>query len=365
MSNSAVIGLTGPTGAQGVIGPQGPAGSGGSLNGFINAEHQVWQRGAGGSASFPSVTTSQYCADRFAVRTNLSSATGQTAAVSQVAGALSTQFLSQVGRVSGGTSTVPIYYGQALTRNASVPYLSGQSITFSFSARAGANFSPTNSALTVAMYANASTVDGDLLPGSSNGSSATASTQTVNLTTTLTRYTVTFAAPLAATTQLGFYLIMNGSGTAGSSDYFQTTDWRIDVGTSASPIVRQRFEVVLNECLPYYEKSYLYSIAPKTNNAAGYYLYGYTSASNGLIIGQIPFRAIKRATPTLSTFSYVSSTASNASYVNSSGGITDSTPSAATPINVNLYGFQIQNNTGSTYTTNQTVGHYVADSELN
>jgi hypothetical protein len=369
MNYSSFPGLVGPSGAngnqgaQGQTGPSGPPGS--SPNGLLNAEMQIAQRGVGGSATF-TITTSQYCLDRWFAYTNLSGGTGQTAVISQVPGAKQGQFLQQVQRLSGSSNGNGIGITQTLTRNASIPF-SGNTVTLSFSALAGANFSAANSQIYVYLVYNTLSTDGGMVAGQTNYTGSTTLSTMITLTPTLARYNTSFNVPATAT-QVCVYFAYVPTGTAGTADYFQITDTRLEVGSAATPIVRQRFEQALADCLPYYEKSYPYNVAPKTNNSSGFVSHpGTNGGVNGVTFGWTPFQAIKRIAPTVTTFSLLNSYPGAASYYSSGTTLADSGAGNGNnmPGGITQSGFQNYNQSGGTIGVNIIFGHHTADAELN
>jgi hypothetical protein len=109
----------------------------------------------------------------------------------------------------------------------------GKVITFSFYARAGANFSQASNALGVVVVSGTGT-DQNLQNGYTSQSAAINSSAT--LTTTWQRFTFTSASAVSSTaTQLGFYFPWQPVGTAGAADYFEITGIQIDVGSVALP----------------------------------------------------------------------------------------------------------------------------------
>jgi hypothetical protein len=120
--------------------------------------------------------------------------------------------------------------GQSIETVNSVNY-AGKPITFTFYARAGANFSSASNALTATLYSGTGT-DGNILTGFTG--SASVATGTATLTTTWQRFT--FTGTVASTaTQLGVYLAYTPVGTAGTNDYYEITGVQVEQANSASP----------------------------------------------------------------------------------------------------------------------------------
>jgi hypothetical protein len=197
-------------------------------NSVLNSNFSVWQRGT----SFTLGATNTYTADRFlAVRqatvTGMEvsrQATGDTTNLPFI------QYCARVQRVSGNTSANDLYFGQSFESVNSIPF-AGKTVTFSFYARAGANYSPTSSIL-VARLTTGTGTDQNVITGSYTGSTSPIS-QNATLTTTWQRFTYT--ATLATTaTELSVWFTMTPTGTAGANDYYEITGVQLEIASSAS-----------------------------------------------------------------------------------------------------------------------------------
>jgi hypothetical protein len=197
-------------------------------NPILNSAYQVAQRGT--SFTIAS-STATYTLDRWqAYRT----ATGMTVTQQSTSDTTNLPFIQKcvrLARDSANTSTVAIQYIQTIESVNSIPY-AGKAITLSFYARAGANYSPTSSALLVYLQTGTGT-DQNYINGFT-GATNIVNGSTATLTTTWQRFT--FTATVGATaTQLAVALNMNPTGTAGANDYCEVTGWQIDVGSVALP----------------------------------------------------------------------------------------------------------------------------------
>ena len=199
-------------------------------NAVINGGFDIWQRGT----SFTSISNAAYAGDRWCIFTN--SITGRD--VSRQATGDTTnlpfiQYCSRVGRASGNTNTSAVYIGQSFETINSIP-LAGKTVTMSFYARAGANFSSASNVL--GMYAAYGTgTDQNIFVGYTGQAQAIAGNAT--LTTTWQRFTYTGAVPSNAT-EFGFYLGYAPTGTAGANDYFEITGVQVEIGSQATPFSR-------------------------------------------------------------------------------------------------------------------------------
>jgi hypothetical protein len=198
-------------------------------NPVLNSAMQVWQRGttfaSSGSAAI-------YTADRWKF---LRAGYGTGATVSRQTTSDSTnlpfvQYAARVQRDSGTTATNGIYLYQNFESINSIPF-AGKTVTMSFYARAGANYSSTSSALNVQLITGTGT-DQDALLSYTGSVSVISSTAT--LTTTWQRFTYT--ATLGATiTEIGTAFYNTPVGTAGAADFFEITGVQLDIGSVALP----------------------------------------------------------------------------------------------------------------------------------
>jgi hypothetical protein len=111
----------------------------------------------------------------------------------------------------------------------SVPF-AGKTVTLSFYARKGANYSPTSSALAFVVQTGTGTDQ------AFTGYTGTAYpiNATATLTTTWQRFTAT-AALSSSITELAVLFVANVTGTAGANDYFEVTGVQLEVGSVATP----------------------------------------------------------------------------------------------------------------------------------
>ena len=197
-------------------------------NPVLNSAMQIWQRGT----SIATGTGYTYGADRWqsyrgalvAGMTVSRQVTGDTTNLPSI------QYCARVQRDSGNTSTQGMNFYQSWETINSMPFV-GKTVTLSFYARAGANFSPAGSALYSGLYYGTGT-------DQNYGSSYTGTTQVVNqantLTTTWQRFTVTGTVATAAT-ELSIVFQSTPVGTASTNDYAEITGVQIDVGSVALP----------------------------------------------------------------------------------------------------------------------------------
>jgi hypothetical protein len=219
-------------------------------NAIINGGMDIWQRGT----TSASITTSQvYTADRWTAVTGASTGTvvsRQT--TSDTTNLPFIQYCARVQRSSGQTGTSLVQFAQSIESVNSVRY-AGQSVTLSFYARAGANYSSASNALNVLMLTGTGT-DQQVLVGYTGSVSAINSFAT--LTTTWQRFT--FTATLATNTnEIGVDFYYTPVGTAGANDYFEVTGVQLELGSVATPFSRAggTIQGELAACQRYYYRA--------------------------------------------------------------------------------------------------------------
>jgi hypothetical protein len=198
-------------------------------NPILNSAFQIWQRGT--SPTFVVNNSTNYQADRWlayspvAGRTVTRQVTGDTTNLPNI------QYCARVQRTAGNTATDLIQFLQPMETINSIPF-AGKTVTFSFYARRGANYSPTSNLLGVGLTTGTGTDENLIFPGYSGGVAAIS--QSATLTTTWQRfsYTATLNSNITEMTPVFTY---NPIGTAGAADYFEITGVQLDVGSVALP----------------------------------------------------------------------------------------------------------------------------------
>ena len=204
--------------------------SGGSTNvagknGVLNSNFSVWQRGtsfSGSGGTYP------YSADRWQMYDNAAQrvsrqVTGDTTNLPFI------QYCARVGRVASSSSTTPVALDQTFETVNSIPY-AGKTVTLSFYARKGANYSFPGDDLYVQLIAGTGT-DQSLTAGFTGQTNIIS--QTVTITSTWQRFSVSVA--VASTyTQLAIRTYYQPSGTAGANDYYEITGVQLEIAGSAS-----------------------------------------------------------------------------------------------------------------------------------
>lgn len=266
-------------------------------NPVINGGFDIWQRGTA------NVTTSlAYTADRWQKSTVTAYGVSRQT-TSDTTNLPTIQYAGRIQRTAGSTSTTVQELVQSLDNFSSTPFI-GKTVTLSFWARAGANYSSTSNSLTVNLLSGTGT-DQNLFSGFTG--SATPISGTATLTTTWQRFA--FSGTISSTaTQLGILFSNVPTGTAGANDWFEVTGVQLDLGTwtaSTAPTFRRSggtFAGELAACQRYYAKSYDQATTPGTVTVVGS-LGGNPSATNFDTVPAIRFPVNMRGTPTVTIYS--------------------------------------------------------------
>jgi hypothetical protein len=206
-----------------------------------NSGTDIWQRGT-------SFTASGYCADRWYAAFN--GGTGRT--VSRQTGTDQFQYVQRIQRNSGNTSTTAMDFGQSFEIADATPF-AGKTVTVSFYARKGADFSGASSALPVFVYSGTSSTEANRVTTAYASGGATAGSTTATLTTSLQRFQFTFTFG-STVTQFAILATINWAGTAGTNDYIDITGFQLEVGSIATNYARQSGTIQgeLAACQRYY-----------------------------------------------------------------------------------------------------------------
>jgi len=194
-------------------------------NFVINGGMDIWQRGT----SFALTGYNVYTADRW------SCGNGSGITISQVSSGLTGfQYAMRAQRNSGvGAVTSINLFNMFETKN-SIP-LAGQTISLSFWARAGANFSGTGYNINPQVQTGTGT-DQNAWFGLWTGSAFPINSST-SLTTSWQKFTYTGVCA-SNITQAGIFFYYTPTGTAGANDYFDITGVQLEIAPQATPFSR-------------------------------------------------------------------------------------------------------------------------------
>ena len=218
-------------------------------NPVINSCFDIWQRGT-------SLTTTaidyDYTADRWfsftysvtSGKTVSRQATGDTTNLPNI------QYCARVQRNNGDTNTSSWQFFNPWETANSIPF-AGKTVTVSFYARKGANYSATSSLLRFILQSGNGT-DQNPIVGYTGGGDLI--DQSPTLTTTWQRFTYTVAVP-ATVTEMCTLFLYTPTGTAGAADYYEVTGVQMDIGSVALPVRRNAATIQgeLAACQRYYE----------------------------------------------------------------------------------------------------------------
>jgi hypothetical protein len=221
-----------------------------SSNPVLNAAQAIWQRGT--SISLAASQGNVYTSDRWSISTTANAATTVSQQITgDTTNLPNIQYCSRVQRNSGQTGTTGQFLYQTFESINSIPF-AGKTVTLSFYIRAGATFLSSAATMTAKLWSGTGT-DQNILSGLTGQVQVAAVTPT--LTATWQRVTVTGTVGTTAT-QIGLGFDMGAVGTAGATDYVETTGWQIDVGSVALPFrtYAATFEGELAACQRYYER---------------------------------------------------------------------------------------------------------------
>jgi hypothetical protein len=254
-------------------------------NRIINGDMKVAQRGTSFSNTAPGSLINHYTLDRwFAYR----SAYANNTSVSRQTGFGGSQYCLRHGRTAGDTITGALLVGQII-ESVNMADLQGQTVTLSFWARAGANYS--GGSLSVAVVTGTTADEGatTFISGWAGISTAPIST-TQAITSTATRYTFTGTVPSNAL-EMFFYLVWTPTGTAGAADYIEITGVQLEPGTKATPYEFVTYSEQLAQCQRYFQL-----VVPGDMTGA----WGaFTATAQG--VGTYSYKVTMRAIPTTSS----------------------------------------------------------------
>jgi hypothetical protein len=257
-------------------------------NPILNSSFQVWQRGT----SIAGATAINYTADQWqlfrAGTTITRQVTGDTTNLPNI------QYCARVQRNSGTSGTSVVLLSQSLETLNAIPY-AGKTVTLSFYARKGANYSGASSGMGATVFTGTGT-DQSYIGGFTGV--ATAFTGSAILTSTWQRFT--FTGSIAATaTEIAVNFSYEPVGTAGANDYFEVTGVQLEVGSTASAYHSNQptIQAELAACQRYYFRS--------TQNA-NLILGAYGNATSTTVAYvPVPYPVSMRVTPTALDYSSV------------------------------------------------------------
>ena len=215
-------------------------------NFVINGGMDIWQRNTSVAGS-----STNFTADRWQAYRAVAGSTFTRQTTNDTTNLPSIQYCLRVARDSGNSAVNPIFTFQSFETVNSIP-LAGKTVTVSFYARAGANYSAASNGLVVNIETGTGT-DQNYAAGFTGG--AATINQTATLTTTWQRFSYTATIP-AATKQIASVFYYTPVGTAGAADYFEVTGVQLEVGSVATQFSRTggTIQGELAACQRYFER---------------------------------------------------------------------------------------------------------------
>ena len=218
----------------------------GHRNMVINGDMRVAQRAT--SMALTSTIASYGSLDRWGAGQN-GTANGIFAQVA-VGPSGQLQWAAKLGRNSGATNTSDLYAITAFETSNSIPF-QGQTMTLSFYAKAGANYS---GVVFTGQVQIGTGTDQSMSTITSWNGVATAFSTNATLTTSWQRFTVTGLIPTNAT-QLAVFFHWTPTGTAGADDNVYITGVQLEPGNQATPFEYRPYGTELALCQRYFNNS--------------------------------------------------------------------------------------------------------------
>jgi hypothetical protein len=288
-------------------------------NPVINSAFQIAQRGTSFSTASAAYTLDRWYALAASAGTVSRQVTGDTTNLPNI------QYCARFQRTAGSTSTTGFSLSNSFETVNSIPY-AGKTVTFSFYARAGANYSPTSSAFGSRVWTGTGT--DQAIQGTYTGASFTIN-NTATLTTTWQRFSYSGAIP-ASTTEMAIQFYSEPTGTAGANDYFEVTGVQIDIGSVALPFRTNggTIQGELSACMRYYQ------VFNRNSQVA-------TGQALNTTVPVIGFQFVQqmRVAPTI-TLATAGQTAGTISFLTSSGGYPTTTGSHSA-LGITVNGFEL------------------------
>jgi hypothetical protein len=252
-------------------------------NSIINGGMDIWQRGTSVAG-----TTTVLLADRW----NAYRAVAGSTFSRQASGLTGFSYGLRMQRDSGNSATNLLQTLQNYETVNTIP-LAGQTVTLSWYAKVGANFSATSSQMFVQVYTGTGT-DQNILNGYTG--STTLLNNTVTITTSYVRYSKTFTIG-STMSEMSIVFGFNPTGTASTNDWLEITGVQLELGSTPTTFSRAGGGGIQGElaaCQRYYWQPVLADNLPICNAS------NYTSTA---AYGTIKLPVTMRIAPTVSSSS--------------------------------------------------------------
>jgi hypothetical protein len=317
-----------------------------SRNAIINGAMRVWQRGTSFNGSAPHYTADRWQGFRQA---GVAGGTWSQQVPPSASTARQFNFSLRAQRNSGNTATQIMYVGTSFETINVIP-LRGNTLTLSFYARCGANYSSSANVLSASVPQGTGT-DNNTANGFTGQTDFVLGSAT--LTTSYQRFSFTSSSTLGTSiSQLGVVFNYTPVGTAGADDWFEVTGVQLEVGAVATPFEFEDIGTTLAKCQRYYQKSYSQSVVPATASQNGALTVLFNS-SYGAAQG-FQFKMTMRSAPSITLYSPSTGTTSRVDSI----GVGDTTYTLGEIGDSGIRFLQFGSGTQGC------VFHYVASSEL-
>ena len=257
-------------------------------NTVINGGMDIWQRGTSFAVA---LNTNTFASDRWCGRRGATGMTLSRQTTSDTTNLPFIQYGLRIQRDSGNTALNPLTVAQSLETVNSIPY-AGRTVTVSYYARRGANFSATSNAFNCDIYTGTGT-DENVQLGYTG--SAQSGQVTATLTTTWQRFSGSVNIPSTAT-EIGLYFNYTPTGTAGAADFVEVTGVQLELGSVATTFSRNAGTIQgeLAACQRYY---YRVGSGDSSNNYCAVTVINNVNASstttvNGIYSNPVPMRTV-------------------------------------------------------------------------
>jgi hypothetical protein len=219
-------------------------------NPVLNSSFQVWQRGTSIS-NFGFFTL--YTADRWSFLSVNSGRTISRQLTNDTTNLPFIQYCARVQRDSGNTDTTYMQFANGFETINTIPF-KGKTITFSFYARKGANYSQSADKLRARIITGTGT-DQNVNSGGYTGAVDLLDFD-ATLTSTWQRFQGTVSVPTTVN-EMATAFTAYPTGTAGANDWFEVTGVQVDIGSVALPFRTNQptFATELAACQRYYYDS--------------------------------------------------------------------------------------------------------------
>jgi len=334
----AISGTTGIT----LDGQFNSASSMGFKNRIINGQMQIAQRATSATITAGSTIAAGYSTvDRFYVY-----CTGANVTAAQVAGSGATKNRLQI---TGAASVTAVGIGQRIESLNSYD-LAGSTATLS------ADLAISATLTTVTWTASYATTTADTFGTLASPTVTQIATGTFTVNSTVTNFSTNISIPAAATTGIQIVFTV-GALTAGLT--WTVGNVQLEKGSTATSFDYRPIGTELSLCQRYYENNYPSGTAVGAGSMSQYSITQTICSTNGYLTGQILWKTIKRANPTVVFYTYGGT-------INSwHQGKQGQTENAYTPAGINASPYQVfWYNSGINTDSNVHYGMFTASSEL-